>query len=68
MTEDDIIAIGMLTQRDIDRLGPTFARLYPVDDTPCFEELLRAIDEKVAVGPGVRDCAGEAIHLDSTGT
>jgi len=39
-----IVAVGLLTVRDLDRLGPTFDRAYPIDDTPCFSELLRAID------------------------
>ena len=40
-----IIAIGLLTAHDVSRLGPGFKRLYPIDETPCFNELLRAIDE-----------------------
>ncbi len=40
-----VIAIGLLTQRDLDRLGPAFARLWPVEETPCFNGLLVAIDE-----------------------
>lgn len=39
-----IVALGLLTQADLDRLGEGFSRLYPVDDTPCFGELLHAID------------------------
>lgn len=39
-----IVAVGLLTQRDLDTLGAGFTRLYPVDHTPCFGELLRAID------------------------
>lgn len=45
MTEDGrIVAVGLLTQRDLGLLGPTFARAWPVENTPCFGELLRAID------------------------
>lgn len=40
-----IIAVGLLTQQDLELLGPTFGRAFPVDDTPCFTNLLRAIDE-----------------------
>jgi hypothetical protein len=40
-----IVAVGLLTQRDLDALGSGFARAFPIDNTPCFEELLRAIDE-----------------------
>jgi len=40
-----IVAVGLLTQRDLDALGETFIRLWPVDETPCFSGLLLAIDE-----------------------
>ena len=40
-----VVAVGLLTQRDVDLLGPTFTRLWPVEDTPDFDGLLRAIDE-----------------------
>jgi hypothetical protein len=40
-----IVAVGLLTQRDVTLLGPTFERLWPVEKAPSFAELLRAIDE-----------------------
>lgn len=40
-----IIALGLLTAGDVAKLGSDFARIYPVDETPCFGGLLRAIDE-----------------------
>jgi hypothetical protein len=40
-----IIAVGLLTSEDLVRLGPTFHRAWPVEDTPCFNSLLAAIDE-----------------------
>ena len=40
-----IVAVGLLTQRDVDVLGHGFSRLWPVDETPCFNDLLQAIDE-----------------------
>jgi hypothetical protein len=40
-----IVAVGLLTQRDVDVLGVGFSRLWPVDETPCFTDLLQAIDE-----------------------
>lgn len=43
--ESRIVAVGLLTQHDLDVLGQNFTRSYPVDETPCFGELLRAIDE-----------------------
>lgn len=42
---DRIVAVGLLTRRDLDLLGPTFERAWPVEDAPAFSELLRAIDE-----------------------
>ena len=45
MVKDRIIAVGLLTQRDVDVLGQGFSRLWPVDRTPCFTELLQAIDD-----------------------
>ena len=40
-----IVAVGLLTRRDLDLLGPTFNRVWPVEDAPSFNQLLRAIDE-----------------------
>ena len=45
MSDEKIVAIGLLTSGDLQRLGPAFSRAYPVDETPCFDGLLRAIDE-----------------------
>ena len=40
-----IVAVGLLTRRDLEVLGPTFDRIWPVEEAPHFNELLRAIDE-----------------------
>jgi hypothetical protein len=45
MNRDRIVAVGLLTQRDMSLLGPSFTRVWPVEETPCFDGLLRAIDE-----------------------
>ncbi len=45
MANERIIAIGLLTQRDLETLGSGFQRVWPVDETPCFSKLLQAIDE-----------------------
>ena len=42
---DRIVAVGLLTERDILLLGPQFTRAFPVDEVPCFQGLLSAIDE-----------------------
>lgn len=45
MSGDKIVAVGLLTQNDLNLLAGTMARVWPVQDAPCFEELLQAIDE-----------------------
>ena len=40
-----IVAVGLLTQDDLDVLGPAFERAYPIDESPCFAQLLQAIDD-----------------------
>jgi hypothetical protein len=40
-----IVAIGLLTQEDLTALGSAFNRVWPVDEAPCFQGLLEAIDE-----------------------
>lgn len=45
MSYEGIVAVGLLTRNDLNVLGPSFTRLWPVDETPCFDGLLQAIDE-----------------------
>ena len=45
MANERIVAIGLLTQRELEMLGSGFQRVWPVDETPCFSQLLQAIDE-----------------------
>ena len=46
MTESRrIVAVGLLTQADLDLLGQTFDRAYPIEKANCFDELLSAIDQ-----------------------
>ena len=45
MAKERIVAVGLLTQREVELLGHGFSRLWPVDDTPCFQDLLQAIDD-----------------------
>jgi hypothetical protein len=40
-----IIAVGLLTQGDLDILGQEFRRYFPVNEDPCFIDLIAAIDE-----------------------
>ena len=45
MAGERIVAVGLLTQREVELLGHGFSRLWPVDKTPCFTDLIKAIDE-----------------------
>jgi hypothetical protein len=45
MADERIVAVGLLTQSNLDALGPSFSRAWPVDEEPCFMGLLREIDE-----------------------
>ncbi|RYD58053.1 MAG: hypothetical protein EOP60_03605 [Sphingomonadales bacterium] len=52
MTHDKIISIGLLSQRDLDRLGSTFTRSIPVVDDDMFADLLDQLD-KVEASPRI---------------
>lgn len=45
MTNGRIVAVGLLTQHELELLGEGFSRVWTVDETPCFQGLLEAIDE-----------------------
>lgn len=54
MERERIVAIGLLTRKDLSLLGPTFDRAWPVEEAmaedswgacPSFRELLQKIDE-----------------------
>lgn len=45
LTINRIVAVGLLTEGDLQRLGPSFERAWAVDETPCFGGLLSAIDD-----------------------
>ena len=49
MTEQEedeaIYAVALVTRGELNKLGPAFERAWPVERTPCFGDLLRAIDE-----------------------
>lgn len=48
MSDERIVAVGLLTKTDVDRLGETFTRLWPIDQGTDFSDLLKAIDEAEA--------------------
>ncbi|WP_375392627.1 hypothetical protein [uncultured Sphingomonas sp.] len=39
-----IVAVGLLTQRDVELLGVGFRRLFPLDGDAPFDDLLRQLD------------------------
>ncbi len=39
-----IVAVGLLTQRDVDVLGTGFRRLFAVDDLTGFDDLLKRLN------------------------
>jgi hypothetical protein len=45
MRSEHFVAVGLLTQRDLDVLGSGFRRAFPLNDTADFAPLLRQIDE-----------------------
>ncbi len=45
MFGDRIVTVGLLTERDLQLLGSGLDRQWPADETPCFYQLLQAIDE-----------------------
>ena len=44
MTDGKIVAVGLLTQPELDLLGHSFTRLWPVEQAPHFDDLIEAID------------------------
>jgi len=45
VVKERIVAIGLLTQQQVDRFGSSLEHVWPVEDAPHFTELLDAIDE-----------------------
>lgn len=42
---NQIVALALVTQEELELLGPHFERAFPIDEAPQFGDLLRAIDE-----------------------
>jgi hypothetical protein len=49
-----IVAVGLLSHRDLEALGAGFKRAYPIDDIPRFDDLLKAIDAAEVLRHGER--------------
>ena len=45
MSNERIVAVGLLTQSNLDALGAALKQVFPIYETPYFTELLHAIDE-----------------------
>jgi hypothetical protein len=45
MPNDRFVAVGLLTQRDLEVLGSGFRRAFPLNDTTDFTSLLIKVDE-----------------------
>jgi hypothetical protein len=43
--EDQVVAVGLLTRREVAEIGAQLSRLYPLDEENPFIDLLAAIDE-----------------------
>ena len=45
MASERIVAVALLTEPELHRIGASLRRAYLIEDEPCFAELLQAIDE-----------------------
>lgn len=45
MSNDRIVAVGLLTEQDLDVLGTGFRRHFPVKDDGMFDDLLMQLDK-----------------------
>ncbi|MDF7773654.1 hypothetical protein P1X14_00210 [Sphingomonas sp. AOB5] len=56
MTEkDQIVAVGLLSARDLERLGSGFDRAYAIADDNMFEHLITLLDRIAWPGGAVGD-------------
>ncbi|MET3438356.1 hypothetical protein ABIC44_003047 [Sphingomonas sp. 1185] len=51
---DPIVAVGLLTQRDLDVLGSGFRRSFPVQEDTAFDDLLKALDSIEGIASSTR--------------
>ena len=45
MPSDRIVAVALLTQSNLETYGACLKKVFPIHETPCFNDLLAAIDE-----------------------
>ena len=65
MPTQRIVAVGLLTENDLDLLGKAFSRSWPVDQSPCFEGLLQAIDDADRELWRSRDALGGSVQVET---
>jgi len=41
---EDIVAVALVTRRELERFGPGFVRAFPIQDGNMFDDVLLAID------------------------
>lgn len=42
---EEIVAIGLLTKRELEMFGSTLSKVWPIEEAPTFAQLLEAIDD-----------------------
>lgn len=65
VADERIVAIGLLTQHDLNLLGTGFRRAYPVQEDTDFDDLLRAIDDADKKA-SARSASGERMHTETS--
>lgn len=45
MSDDRIVALGLLSHRDLERLGSAFVRAIPIEEDDMFTHLLAKLDQ-----------------------
>jgi len=45
MDQAILVSIGLLDRNDARLLNPSFEQIWPLEETPCFDGLLRMIDQ-----------------------
>ncbi len=58
--DDRVIAVGLLTQSDLDRLGQGFRRIFPIPDAGDFDDLIQALDQISRPGAAPRSASRPA--------
>ncbi len=49
---EPVVAVGLLTARDLQALGGGFKRAFPISDNTDFADLLKLLDEVGSETPG----------------